>query len=93
MRLSTPELTIAYTGDTGPTPDLVKLGSDADLFIMESTAAKKLLLTHFWSNTSHRQDLGLRDRARAVTEASKTFPGPVIAADEGLTLEFRQRMK
>lgn len=112
VRLVAPDLVLAYTGDTGPSPDLVRLGADADLFIMESTyddgsekseprylssareagefaaaaEAKKLLLTHFWPNTDH--DLGLRDRARAVAEASEVFPGPVLAADEGLTVEF-----
>lgn len=37
VRLSTPEVTVAYTGDSGPHPDLVALGRDADLFIVDAT--------------------------------------------------------
>ncbi len=37
VRLSTPELTVAYTGDTGPDPALAELGRDADLFIVDAT--------------------------------------------------------
>jgi ribonuclease BN (tRNA processing enzyme) len=38
VRLSSDEVTIAYTGDTGPDPALVDLGRDADLYVMEATA-------------------------------------------------------
>ena len=37
VRLSTPEFTVAYTGDTGPDPALVEIGRDADLFIVDAT--------------------------------------------------------
>jgi ribonuclease BN (tRNA processing enzyme) len=37
VRLSTPELTVAYTGDTGPDPALAELGRNADLFIVDAT--------------------------------------------------------
>ncbi|MCR6488654.1 MBL fold metallo-hydrolase [Amycolatopsis sp. OK19-0408] len=37
VRLSTPGLTVAYTGDTGPSPALADLGRDADLFICDAT--------------------------------------------------------
>ncbi|MBN6036488.1 MBL fold metallo-hydrolase [Amycolatopsis sp. 195334CR] len=37
VRLSLPDLTVAYTGDSGPDPALAELGADADLFIVEST--------------------------------------------------------
>lgn len=37
VRLSSPRLTVAYTGDTGPDPALVELGRDADLYITEAT--------------------------------------------------------
>jgi ribonuclease BN (tRNA processing enzyme) len=37
VRLSAPDLTVAYTGDTGPDPALADLGRDADLFIIEAT--------------------------------------------------------
>lgn len=37
VRLSTPELTVAYTGDTGPDPALAEIGRHADLFIVDAT--------------------------------------------------------
>jgi ribonuclease BN (tRNA processing enzyme) len=37
VRLSTPEFTVAYTGDTGPDPALVEVGRNADLFIVDAT--------------------------------------------------------
>lgn len=37
VRLSAPGLTVVYTGDTGPDPDLAELGRDADLFVVEAT--------------------------------------------------------
>lgn len=37
VRLSAPEVTIAYTGDTGPHRSLPDLGRDADLYIVEAT--------------------------------------------------------
>ena len=37
VRLSTPDVTVAYTGDTGPDSALAELGRDADLYIVDST--------------------------------------------------------
>ncbi|MEU1667110.1 MBL fold metallo-hydrolase [Streptomyces sparsogenes] len=37
IRLSTPEAVLAYTGDTGPSPDIVRLAHDADLLLAEAT--------------------------------------------------------
>jgi ribonuclease BN (tRNA processing enzyme) len=37
VRLSTPQLTVAYTGDTGPDSALAELGRDADLYIVDAT--------------------------------------------------------
>ena len=37
VRLSTPELAVAYTGDTGPDPALAEVGRDADLYIVDAT--------------------------------------------------------
>jgi ribonuclease BN (tRNA processing enzyme) len=37
VRLSTPELVVAYTGDTGPDRALAEVGRDADLFIVDAT--------------------------------------------------------
>ncbi len=37
IRLSSPGLTLAYTGDTGPDPALAELGRDADLYVVEAS--------------------------------------------------------
>ncbi|MBQ0866295.1 MBL fold metallo-hydrolase [Streptomyces smyrnaeus] len=37
LRLSTPEAVLAYTGDTGPSPDIPRLARDADLLLSEAT--------------------------------------------------------
>jgi ribonuclease BN (tRNA processing enzyme) len=57
-----------------------------------AAAAKKLMLTHFWPNAD-QDGTETSIRARAVAEASETFSGPIVAADEGLTVEFGQREK
>jgi ribonuclease BN (tRNA processing enzyme) len=38
VRLSAADLTVAYTGDTGPAPALADLGRDCDLFIADATS-------------------------------------------------------
>jgi ribonuclease BN (tRNA processing enzyme) len=38
VRLESPGLTVAYTGDTGPDPALDRLGRDADLYIVDATS-------------------------------------------------------
>lgn len=37
VRLTSPDLTVAYTGDTGPDEALSHLGRDADVYIVEAT--------------------------------------------------------
>jgi ribonuclease BN (tRNA processing enzyme) len=37
LRLMADELVIAYTGDTGPSPDIAELGRDADLLVADAT--------------------------------------------------------
>lgn len=40
MRVTDGEHTVAYTGDTAPTPNLTELARDADVFLCEATLAK-----------------------------------------------------
>ena len=91
VRLSAEGLTIAYTGDTDPAPEIAELGRDADLFIVDALCltarqageaanaakAKRLLLTHFWPGS---------DREASRAAASEVFDGDVLIADEGLTI-------
>jgi ribonuclease BN (tRNA processing enzyme) len=37
VRVSAPDATLAYTGDTGPDPALAELGAGVDLYVMEAT--------------------------------------------------------
>lgn len=37
IRLTTPEAVLAYTGDTGPSPDILSLAQGADLLLSEAT--------------------------------------------------------
>ena len=37
LRLTTPGAVLAYTGDTGPSPEIARLARDADLFLSEAT--------------------------------------------------------
>nr|WP_246256894.1 MBL fold metallo-hydrolase [Amycolatopsis anabasis] len=37
VRLGRPGLTVAYTGDSGPSPVLAELGRDVDLFVTDAT--------------------------------------------------------
>lgn len=42
VRLSAGGAVLAYTGDTGPSPDLVPLARDADLFLSEATYVERV---------------------------------------------------
>lgn len=42
IRLSTSRTTLAYTGDTGPSPDIPRLAEGADLFLSEATYLRQV---------------------------------------------------
>jgi ribonuclease BN (tRNA processing enzyme) len=101
VRLSAPDLTIAYTGDSGPSPELSRLAAGADLHISDATlqgdsptTAPRYVMTATEAATGA---LGAErlllthfwpgsDRALSVAEAQRVFPGEVIAAEEGLVI-------
>lgn len=41
VRLAAADMVVAYTGDTGPSPELPDLGRDADVYIVEATDARR----------------------------------------------------
>ncbi|GAA1162466.1 MBL fold metallo-hydrolase [Kribbella jejuensis] len=98
VRLSAPGISIAYTGDSGPSPELRKLAADTDLFISDATlqgdASDRYLMTAAEAAHGARGARRLllthfwpgSDRAVSVREAEAVFEGEVIAADEGLEL-------
>lgn len=101
VRLTAPGLTVAYTGDTGPSPVLAELGRDADLFICEATLrspspSPRYLMTAAeagqWAAEARARRLMLThfwpgtDRAAAAAEAGARFGGEVLVASEDLTI-------
>ncbi|GAA1648447.1 MBL fold metallo-hydrolase [Kribbella alba] len=103
VRLSAPGVTIAYTGDSGPSPDLQALAQDADLYISDATLqGASPATTPRYVMTATEAAVGAAgakrlllthfwpgsDRALSVSEAQRFFTGEVIAAEEGLVLSL-----
>jgi ribonuclease BN (tRNA processing enzyme) len=100
VRLAAPALTLAYTGDSGPTPVLAELGRNADLFIMEATYREGSAGPHLmtaseagvWAGRAEARRLMLThfwpgsDRAAWIAEARRSFHGEILAAEEGLAV-------
>ncbi|HZX08605.1 MBL fold metallo-hydrolase [Kribbella sp.] len=98
VRLSAPGVSVAYTGDSGPSPDLRRLAEGTDLVISDATlqgdASDSYLMTA--AEAAHGAHGASRlllthfwpgsDRSISVREAEAVFDGEVIAADEGLRL-------
>jgi ribonuclease BN (tRNA processing enzyme) len=101
VKLTAPGTSIAYTGDSGPSPDLAKLAQGTDLFISDATLqGPSPQTTPRYVMTASEAAKGARgakrlllthfwpgsDRSVSVAEAQQHFSGDVIAAEEGLTL-------
>ncbi|MEV8371530.1 MBL fold metallo-hydrolase [Kribbella sp. NPDC056861] len=103
VRLNAPDLTIAYTGDSGPGPEAAALAAGADLFICDATlqgpspqTTPRYVMTATEAATAA---VGARklllthfwpgsDRTVSVAEAQQVFRGEVVAAEEGLVLSL-----
>ncbi|SFQ23518.1 Ribonuclease BN, tRNA processing enzyme [Amycolatopsis arida] len=102
VRLAAPGLTVAYTGDTGPAPELAELGRDADLFVVEATLqgprTDRYLLTageagRWAARAGARRLLPTHfwpgsDRSFSVRAAAAAFPGEVLAAADGMVVDL-----
>jgi ribonuclease BN (tRNA processing enzyme) len=101
VRLTAPGVSVAYTGDSGPSPDLTKLAEGTDLFISDATLQGPsprtepryvMTATEAARGAQGAQRLLLThfwpgsDRSVSVAEARQEFTGEVIAAEEGLTI-------
>ncbi|MGW7686341.1 MBL fold metallo-hydrolase [Kribbella sp. NPDC054772] len=98
VRLSAPGVSVAYTGDSGPSPELQRLAEGTDLFISDATyqgsSHDSYLMTaaEAAQGASGAKRLLLThfwpgsDRTVSVVEARREFAGEVIEADEGLRL-------
>jgi ribonuclease BN (tRNA processing enzyme) len=88
----------AYSGDGGPSDNLVEVARDADLFLCEATYQEGNTMFPFHSSArqagEHAAKAGAKrlmlthivptlDPAVSIAEASAVFDGPVSAADEG----------
>ncbi len=94
---------LVYSGDTGPTENLVELGRDADVLLCEASFAHgdqnppALHLTGVQAGSHARgADVGRlvlthlppwREPADALAEAQQTYDGPVEVACPGLVLD------
>jgi ribonuclease BN (tRNA processing enzyme) len=104
IRLTAGGATLAYTGDTGPSPEIVRLARDADLLIAEASYADEVPLDSRAYLSSARQ-AGLDASAAGVGRlllthlmaetppdaalaAATAFPGPVEIAESGAVLEL-----
>jgi len=101
VRLTAPGVSLAYTGDSGPSAEHAKLAEGTDLFIADATlqgpspsTTPRYVMT---ATEAARAARGARrlllthfwpgsDRAISVAEAQAEFDGEVIAATEGLSL-------
>ncbi|HEY4568472.1 MAG TPA: MBL fold metallo-hydrolase [Kribbella sp.] len=101
VRLTAGRRSIAYTGDSGPSPELSKLAEGTDLFISDATLqGPSPRTTPRYVMTATEAARGARgakrlllthfwpgsDRSISVAEAQREFDGEVLAAEEGLTL-------
>lgn len=68
VRLSDRDLTVAYTGDTGPDEALVDLGRDADLYVMEATDRNQQRAVPQATN-GQQMHLSARDAGHAAARA------------------------
>jgi ribonuclease BN (tRNA processing enzyme) len=103
VRLTAPGLTIAYTGDSGPSPELSRLAEGADLLITDATlqgdsptTEPRYVMTAIEAATGAAGAERLllthfwpgSDRALSVSEAQRVFSGEVVAAEEGLVISL-----
>ena len=103
MRIEADGSTLAYSADTGPTPDLTELARDADVFVAEATwyglpdGSPPLHLSGLEAG-QHAADAGVGklvvthvwptyDRSVIFEQAREKFSGPAVLAERGLRVE------
>jgi ribonuclease BN (tRNA processing enzyme) len=94
---------LAYTGDTGPCPEVIEMARGADVFLAEASYQDADTLFPFHMSASQAGEHGTRagvgrlllthllpglDPEVSRQEASTTFDGPVNVADEGMKLRI-----
>jgi ribonuclease BN (tRNA processing enzyme) len=103
LRVETDGATLAYTADTGPTPELAPLARGADVLLAEAswqedgTERVPIHLTGRQAGQAARDaDVDTLilthiwptlDRSRSAAEAAEAFPGEIVLAEEGMVRE------
>lgn len=103
VRVSTRWRTVAYTGDTGPSPTLANLGRAADLYIMDATLQRQpdgprnvlsAAEAGRWATEAGARRLLLthfwpgNDRGVSLRQAAEHYSGELLAADEGMVIDL-----
>lgn len=103
FRIAAGGQTLVYTGDTGPTEDLVTLARDADLFLCEATYPRRVDEGVLHLNARAVGDYATRAGGRhlvlthlwpgippedALQAATETYTGRIDVARPGLVLEI-----
>jgi ribonuclease BN (tRNA processing enzyme) len=104
MRVEGPSATLAYSADTGPTPDLVELARDADLLLAEASwyaLPERTPPLHLSGHEAgeHAAKASVDrlvvthvwptyDRAVILSQAKEAFAGPVTLAEKGLRIQL-----
>ena len=105
FRIEVEGASLAYTGDAGPSDDVVKLARDADVFLSEATwqDQEDLLPFHLSARQAgeHAERAGAGrlllthiwptlDVATSLAQAAEAYTGPVELAIEGARIEVRR---
>ncbi|WP_158850467.1 MBL fold metallo-hydrolase [Saccharothrix deserti] len=104
LRLTAGGRVIAYTGDTGPSPALVDLARDADVFVAEATFARQVLPADNAPYLSTAEQAGVNARRAGVGRLvlahlwpgsdpaghleAAGYPGDVDVAASGLVIDL-----
>jgi ribonuclease BN (tRNA processing enzyme) len=104
FRIETDDASLAYTGDTGPSDNVVRLAESADVFLCEATwqEGPSLLPFHLSARQAgeHAQRAGAGrvllthiwptlETSVSLAQAAETYSGPIELAAEGLQIEVR----
>jgi ribonuclease BN (tRNA processing enzyme) len=102
FRLENDGTSLCYSGDTGPTPELVDLARDCGVLLAEATYQERDELTGFHLSSrqaaEHARDAGVgrlvlthilptHDKVESIRQAAGAYDGPIDAAVEGFTIE------
>ena len=102
FRIENDGTALTYTGDTGPTHELVDLARGSDVLLAEATYQDSDTLSEFHMSSrqaaEHAREAGVsrlilthilptHDKARSIRQAAEEFSGPIDAAVEGFTME------